>query len=297
MEKRYNLNRIVYFVATVEEGSITAAADRLGVSKAVVSKQLQQLEQEVEVSLLTRNTRHLQLTEAGRLFHERSSVALVQANEAFEATLSRSTVPSGQLRITAPVDYGIGHVASMVARFRERYPRVIVELDLGDERTDVVQQRYDLAFRIGWLKDSSNRARKLRSFREIAVCTPATLARQSIEVPKDLATLPFIANGALDGEAQWTFQQGKKRRSVTMQTAMTMNITLAIREALLTGGGFAIFPDVLVQKDIEAGRLVRLLPHWTLREGGIYAVTPPGRLRSSAVRTFLDMVQNEPPAL
>ena len=138
MISRFNLNRLSYFVATIEAGTITRAAESLGVSKAVVSKQLQLLEHEVGTALLLRNTRKLRPTEAGLVFYESAKGALTQAANAFEQVQERDKQPRGRLRVACPVDYGVSHVAPFAARFQEIYPNVEVELSMSDETVDLI---------------------------------------------------------------------------------------------------------------------------------------------------------------
>ncbi len=289
MSTRYNLNRLAYFVATLDEGTITAAAKQLGVSKAVVSKQLQLLEEEIGVGLILRNTRNLQPTEAGRALYAKGKAAVLQANDAFESVMERDAIPRGRLRITAPVDYGLIHVAPLVARFCETYPDVEIDLVLADEQMDLIESRFDLAFRVGWLQESSNLARKLHDFEEIAVATPATLQRFPIREPEDLHTILFIANSAFAGLTKWVFTRGTETRSVPLRIGSTMNVTFAVKTAIANSAAFAILPDFLTETDLASGRLQRLLPDWSLRRGGIYTVTAPGRIRNNALRAFLSM--------
>ena len=289
MATRYNLNRLAYFVATIDEGTITAAAARLGVSKAVVSKQLQLLEEETGVGLVLRNTRNLQATEAGRALYAKGKAAVQQANDAFESVMERDDTPRGRLRITAPVDYGLIQVAPLVARFCETYPAVEVDLVLADELLDLIESRFDLAFRVGWLQDSGNLARKLRDFEEIAVATPATLQRFPVRKPEDLRDVPFIANSAFAGLKNWDFTRGAKTRTIALKTGTTMNVTFAVRTAITHSAAFTILPNFLAEPDLENGSLVRLLPDWSLRQGGVYTVTAPGRVRANALRVFLQM--------
>lgn len=293
MSTRRNLNRLAYFVATLDAGSITAAAARLGVSKAVVSKQLQLLEAEVGTPLLLRNTRQMQPTDAGRAFFDAARAAVAQADLAFDAVLDRDSVPKGRLRITAPVDFGLSHVAPFVARYSDRYPAVEFDLHLGDETLDLIEDRFDLAFRVGWLTISSNLARKLQDFEEIPVCAPETLSSLSLEAPEDLRGLPFIASRAITDRRSWRFARGTEVRTIDLKSHSVMNITIAIRTAVMAGRGFTILPDFLVQDDLSEGRLVRLLPDWSLRKGGVYTVTAPGHVRSSALRTFLSLAHRE----
>lgn len=293
MDIRHNLNRLTHFVATVEAGTITGAANALGISKAVVSKQLQLLEQDLGTTLLLRNTRHLKPTDAGLLFYEDAKSALTQANNAYERIQERDKKPKGRLRITAPVDYGVSYVAPLVARFMEAYPDVTVDLFLSDAQLDIIEQRYDLAFRIGWLKDSSNMAKKLHDFEEIAVCTPDTLKKAEVTRPEDLSKLPFVLSHVLAGKTDWTFTRANEKREVSMRLVSEINITLAIRSFIMEGFSFTILPDFLLKEELAARRLVHLLPEWTLRKGGVYTVTPPGRVRSNALQRFLEMAHNE----
>jgi DNA-binding transcriptional LysR family regulator len=285
----YNLNRLAYFVAIVDTGTITAAARQLGISKAVVSKQLQILEQEIGTPLLLRNTRHLRATDAGLAFFEDAKAALTQANNAYERVLDRDQKPKGRLRITAPVDYGVSHVAPFVARFQEAYPEVLVDLFLNDLRVDLVEERYDVGFRIGWLKDSSNLAKKLRDFQEIPVCTPRTFEQINAQVPQDLTDVPFVLSHALGGQADWTFTKGSQSETITVNGITQLNITRAIKAYLMEGTAFSILPDFMAEDDLASGKLVRLLPDWSMRKGGVFTVTPPGQVRSNALKRFLEM--------
>ncbi|WP_417839998.1 LysR family transcriptional regulator [Tritonibacter scottomollicae] len=284
---RHNLNRLSYFVATLEEGSITAAAARLGISKAVVSKQLQLLEDEVGTPLLLRNTRNLRATDAGRAFYDEGKAAIDGAERAFDTVMARDRVPRGRLRVTAPVDYGLMHVAPLVARFSERWPLVDVDLHLTDDRLDLVTDRFDVGFRVGWLEDSSQLARKLQDFEEVAVCAPATLSAHPVAGPADLVGLKFLANRAIAGKRTWTFSNGTQTQEVQLRSASVMNITMAIRVAILESRAFSILPDFIVAEDLAQGRLMRMLPDWTLRKGGVYTVTPTGHVRSHALSHFL----------
>lgn len=293
MDAKHNFNRLAYFVATVEAGTITAAAVALGISKAVVSKQLQMLEQDVGTSLLSRNTRHMQPTDAGRIFYKDAKSALTLANNAYERVLERDNKPRGTLRITAPVDFGIAFVAPFAARFRETYPEVNIDLQVSDDRVDIIEERYDVAFRVGWLADSSNLARKLLEFEEIPICSPDTFAKARIERPSDLSPLPFVRTKALAGVEEWVFTKGAEKDSMTANIVAEVNNTLAIR-AFVTGClSYTILPDFLLRDELAAGRLKRLVPDWFLRKGGVYTVTPPGRVRSNALQRFLELAHSE----
>lgn len=290
MLRRYNFNRLAHFVAIVDAGSITGAADALGLSKAVVSKQLQLLEGSVGTPLVVRNTRHLQPTAAGIQFYEDAKSALTLANNAYERVQDPDKTPQGLLRMTAPVDFGVSYVAPFVARFQETYPDVTIDLNLSDSVVDIIADRYDLAFRIGWLADSSNLARRLLEFKEIAVCSSSTAERVKVKSPKDLADIPFLRSHVFAGKTEWVFESEGQTETVTTRVVAEMNVTLALKACVAEGFCFTVFPDILVRDDLEDGRLVRLLPKWSLRKGGVYTVTPPNRVRSNALQRFLDMI-------
>jgi DNA-binding transcriptional LysR family regulator len=290
---KYNLNRLAYFVAIVEEKTITAASQRLGLSKAVVSKQLQLLEEEVGVNLVVRNTRHMHTTQAGDAFYARSKEVLKYAHIAFEELGQLGKEPTGLIRITSPIDFGVFQLSSFVAKFCQKYPKVEIELNLNDEILDIVSQRYDLSFRIGWLSDSTNRARKLGNFREVAVCSTHSAKIWSLSKPQELQQLPFVAYYGIDNSARvFTHKSDnqtiKTRTEVHLRSNLTVNVTSALRKAILESNYFGILPDFTVQEDLDQGDLVQLLPDWQLREGGIYIVTPPSRLRSQSIQLFID---------
>lgn len=293
MAKRLNLNRLAHFVAIIEAGTITGAAARLGISKAVVSKQLQLLEEDVGTPLLIRNTRHLQPTAAGRMFYEDAKSALTSAYNAYERVQDQDNKPKGVLRITAPVDIGISYLAPFAARFQKLYPDVTFEISLTDSLVDIIEDRFDLAFRIGWLSDSANLAKKLGEFEEVAICSPHTYSKLKITEPKDLETVPFLRSQAFSNKTDWTFNKAKKSQTITTENCAEMNITLALKAYVTNAFCYTIIPDFLVHDELRSGTLKRLLPQWSLRKGGIYTVTPPSRVRSNALQKFLDMAHRK----
>ncbi|MCQ4161601.1 LysR substrate-binding domain-containing protein [Roseomonas sp. GC11] len=292
-----NLNRLAYFAAVVDAGSFTRAAERLGVAKTVVSQQVARLEAELQASLLMRTTRRVEPTAAGRLLHARSVLILREAEDALGEIARANAEPMGVLRVAAPNDYGASVVAPLAAAFSRRHPACQVELVLSDARIDLVAHQIDLSIRVGWLGDSSLQARRIRGFRQFLVAAPAVAAAFPAAVPGDLATAPFIANGALREPLAWTFTRagaeggaGVERQEVRMRRALTINNTPAVLAAALAGGGLAVLPDFLAAEPLAAGRLVALLPAWSLPEGGIHAVYPTARFRPPKVTAFVALL-------
>jgi len=287
-----SLRRLIYFASVVETGSFTAAADRLGITKAVVSQQVARLEREFRTSLLVRTTRKVQPTEAGQLFYQRCALLLRDAESAFDELAEGSAEPSGTLRLTAPFDYGINVVVPAIAAFARRYPACKVDAVFSDQTLDMSAGGIELAIRVGWLADSSRQARRIGSFRQVLVAPPA-LARQVGRVahPRDLEVLPFVANTALREPCTWTFSHGEKEREVVKMTAsLFLDATLAVREAVVQGAGLAVMPEFVIADDLAKRRLVEVLPRWQLPSGGIHAVFPATQFRPAKVRAFVDLL-------
>lgn len=296
MAHEINLNRLAVFTALVRAGSFTAAAEQLGMTKAMVSQHVARLEQELGVTLLVRSTRRMSLTEAGVTFHADCVRILADAEAAIERVGESHDMPRGTLRLTTSLDYGIAVVAPKLASFMRLYPAVQVDLVLSDHISDVIAERFDLAIRGGWLRDSSLRATRLGGFRQLLVASPTYLAEQGTpRRPEDLSTHRSIAMSALPTPLRWTFTaQGGTRRTVRMRQAAQANNAAAVRGLVLAGAGVAVLPDYLVEEDIRASRLVALLAQYRLPEGGIHAVYP-GRKAPAKVRAFIDHLQGKTP--
>lgn len=287
-----NLRRLTYFVAVVETGSFTAAAERLGITKAVVSQQVARLESEFRASLLVRTTRKVHPTEAGQAFYLRCALILREAEDAFDELAEGAAVPSGTLRMTAPFDYGVGVVVPVIAAFMQRYPACKVDAILSDQTLSVMGGNIELAIRVGWLAETGLQARKIGTFRQLLVAS-STMARQvrRLTHPEDIAKLPFVANAALRDPLRWKFSRNEtERQQVTVQASVFLDATLAVRAAVCHGMGLSVLPDYAVADDLAAGRLIQVLPQWRLPSGGIHAVFPAARFRPAKVRAFVDLL-------
>lgn len=293
-----NLRRLAYFAAVVETGSFTAAAERLGITKAVVSQQVARLEQEFATSLLVRTTRKVQPTEAGSAFYLRCARILSEAEDAFGELAEKVDAPAGTLKLTAPFDYGISVVVPAIAAFTRRYSQCKVDALLSDQTLDLMSGKIELAIRVGWLSDSNLQARQIGTFQQVLVA-PAALRREvdNLTGPEDLASLPFIANTALREPLQWRFsrgaeeggdQGGNEYRTVTTQAAIFLDTTLAVLEAVRHGAGLSVLPDYAIGGDMASGRLIAVLPQWRLPAGGIHVVFPSARFRPVKVRAFVE---------
>jgi DNA-binding transcriptional LysR family regulator len=289
-----NLNRLAYFAAVVDAASFTRAADRLGITKTVVSQQVARLEQELKTGLLVRTTRRVEPTEAGRLLHARCVMILREAEAALAELAQTNARPMGLLRIAAPNDYGTYTLAPIAAAFSKKYPACRVDLILADTKIDLVANQIDLSIRVGWLDDSNLQARRIGGFRQLLVAAPGVVKRGTVAQPEDLTSLPFVANGALREPLQWQFTKNDfERQTVRMNQTLTINTTPAVLAATLAGAGLSVLPDFLIMEDIKAGRLTPILPAWTLPAGGIHAVYPAARFRPPKVTAFVAMLTDK----
>jgi DNA-binding transcriptional LysR family regulator len=285
-----NLNRLAYFAAVVDSGSFTRAAERLRITKAVVSQQVARLEEEVGTTLLVRTTRKVLPTEAGRALHARCLVILRESAAAFDELAQGSSSPQGTLRITAPFDYGTSMVVPVVAELTRQHPRCDVALFLSDKTVDV--QSMDVAIRVGWLRDSRQVARRIGTFEQRLVCAPSLGSEVArVAKPEELGALPFVANGSLPDPLVWRFvRDGREQRTVRMRPRIAVDATPAVHAAVLAAAGLSVLPDYLVDEDVAAGRLLLVLPQWRLRSGGIHAVFPAARFRPVKVSRFLELM-------
>ena len=198
-----NLNRLAYFAAVVDAGSFTRAAERLGITKTVVSQQVARLEAELKTALLLRTTRRVEPTEAGRLLHARCIMILREAENAVDELAQTNAAPMGALRVAAPNDYGASMIAPLAARFARKYPACSVDLILSDTKIDLIANQIDVSIRVGWLNDSNLQARRIGSFQQLLVAAPDLAASLNTNKPDELAAAPFIANGALSEPLLW----------------------------------------------------------------------------------------------
>jgi len=293
-----NLKRLAYFAAVIEAGTFTAAAERLGITKAVVSQQVARLEREFQTTLLTRSTRSVLPTEAGKAFYQRCASILREAGEAFDELADVAGEPSGTLRLTAPIDYGIIAVVPAIAEFVRRHPKCKVDASFTDQSLDLMSGQVELALRVGWLTDLQVQARQIGTFRQVLVAAPGWRRQlRRLASPEELGVLPFVANTALRHPAQWRFAHGQSQhREVNFHPAIFLDATLAVREAVRQGTGLSVLPDYAVADDLASGRLVEVMPDWTLPSGGIHAVFPAARFRTAKVRSFVELMVARPPS-
>lgn len=289
-----DLNALLIFAAVAEAGGFTAAADRLGIAKGKVSLEVSRLEAQLGVGLFSRTTRRVALTAAGHTLYAECIPQLRGVEEALTQLGSGSTELSGTLRIGCTVDHAVQSLAHVVAGFAALHPRLQVDLRTSDRVTDVVEEGLDLTFRLGWLRDSSMRAIKLADFEQRIVASPDYLRHAGQpKYPEDLAQHEWIALSLLRSPLTWTFTSpGGETRTIRTRARLRADSSAAMRALLESGAGISVLDQFSAEQSLRSGRLVRLLPDWSLPGGGLYAVYPPGRHLPVRVRSFIDFYRS-----
>jgi DNA-binding transcriptional LysR family regulator len=279
------------YVAVIDGGSFAAAADRLDVSRAMVSKQVQKLEEHLGTRLMNRTTRRLSLTETGRAFYERSVQIVADVEEAEQIAGQMTRSPQGVLRVTIPLSYGQHRLATILGAYTQAYPMVQLDIALSDRKVDLVEEGFDVAIRIGALPQSDLIARKLGAAHSIACAAPGYLARFGTPLlTGDLSDHACLGYSLTGGGADWRLQSNGETVIVPIAGPIKADNGDIIRLAAIAGAGIAFQPGFIVDDDIAAGRLVRVLPAWQSAEMGINAVYPSRRHLSAKVRTFVDFL-------
>jgi DNA-binding transcriptional LysR family regulator len=279
------------YAAVVSAGSFTVAAERLGISKALTSKYVGQLEEHLRVRLLNRTTRQLSATEAGRAYYQRCRQILDDIDELEAAVADQQGAPRGKLLVAAPTTFGELYLTRAVADYLDEQAGVSVELVLSDRFVDIVNEGFHLAVRIGNLEDSSLVARRLAPARIVTCAAPRYLARAGTPAhPRELESHSCIIDTNFHSAYTWPFQDAGNRFSVRVKGRFMANSALAVREILLAGQGIGLCPTHATGEDIRAGRLRVILEPYEVLDYGIFAVYPHNRHLAAKVRTFVDFL-------
>lgn len=286
---------IKVFCAVAEQRSFAAAAERLGLSPAMVSKHVMHLERRLSARLLNRTSRHVSLTEAGALYFDQARATLQDLSEV-ETAIGRATVtPRGVLKFSAPVWMANGPFVQVLADYRTRYPQVSFDVDLSDRQVHLVNEGFDLALRVSRDPGEGLAARPLATFSFWLVASPAYLERVGRPAsPADLSGRDFLAYSLLpfDPAAPIVTRHGP----ITVKLASPLrsgNETL-LHLAALADMGMTYLPNWLIEPDLAAGRLERVLPDEMGFQAPLFAVYPSRRYLSAKVRTFIDFIAEDP---
>ncbi len=286
------VTRMRAFVAVVDNEGFSAAARVQGRSKALLSKYVRELEDDLGVLLLNRTTRQFSMTEAGHAYYARVIDLLRDFDDLREEIRERRSGLSGAIRISAPRAVESAGMGQSLVDFAAANPQIQLQIDLEDRFVDLVEEGYDLAVRITQLEDSGLIAKRLAPFRLVLCATPNVIAQYGMpETAEALSGLPFIVDTNARRRNVITYRgPDGATTSVPIEGRMLVNSPLAARMAALADLGFAMSPDFTVDEDLKAGRLVEVLPGLMGSDAGIYAVYPHRRYLPAKVRALVDFL-------
>jgi len=290
--KTKDINDMLLFIAVIDAGSFTLAADWLNIPKANLSRKISRLEQQLGVVLLERTTRSQRITEAGEryLTHCRR---IHQEVDLAEASLSQmlDTV-EGRLRIGASV--GIGHeiLKPVLGQFMQQYPAVCLQLDLLNRRVDLIEEGFDLVIRIGELEDSRLVAKRLGKISRKIFASPEYLKRcGEVHSVKQLEQHDFLLMRNVQKSTGLLIVSGKKECELQLVPKMLIDDFSILKQMVVDGVGLAIIPDYMCQQELARGELVEVLPAWGMPEVDVFALYPKHRLNIPKVKVFVDFIQ------
>lgn len=274
------------FVEIADAGGVTAAAERLGVSKSIVSRRLARLEQDLGAQLLARTTRGIALTEAGATFRDHAAKVAAEIDLAKE-TIRPTGELRGRLRVAAPLSFGPTHFAQVFAEMAMRHPQLHMHTCYTDRFVDLVAEGYDCAIRVGSLKDSSLVAKRIGPIYGSFVASPAYVAaRGAPETPEELLDHETL----MQGTESWELTDGDAIVTLRPQGRFKADNGAALVAAAVAGLGIARVPDGLTEHHLASGALVRVLTRHPPPPAGIFVVRPPGHNPARKIRVLTEML-------
>jgi len=282
----YDIDDLRTFMAIVDAGGVAAAARRLKVSKSIVSRRLVRLERALGAQLISRTTRGVGLTEAGAIFRDHATRAAAELEAANEAIAPHGDL-RGLLRVSAPLSFGLSHVAPVIAELARRHPRLQVDANYTDRFVDLVGEGFDAAIRVGYLSDSSLIARRIAAIGGRFVASPAYIAAHGAPVtPEDIQHHQAL----MQGTEQWRFMADGKQINVRVSGRFKADNGEALVAATLAGVGVSMVPDFLVEAHIASGALVPVMVDYPPPEAGLFVLRAPGDFPPRKVRALIDIL-------
>lgn len=284
------LTAMQVFVEVAHSGSFSATADKLDMSRAMVTRYVGELEQWLGARLLQRTTRSVTLTDAGENCLRRSQQMLALVQDVEEETQSHDGALRGQLRITCSMSFAYAQMAAAVVDFLQLHPQLKIDLNASEGALNLVEARIDLAIRISAEPDPALIGRVLAPCTSVLVASPAYLAAHGVpQLPADLATHRCLSYANF-GKSVWTFSRGDDHARVSVGSYFSVNEATALLQGVLAGGGIALQPSYLANPHLQDGSLQVVLPDWKVPDMAIYALYPSRKHLSPAVRALLDFL-------
>ncbi|MER0238783.1 LysR family transcriptional regulator [Fulvimarina sp. MAC8] len=289
------LTRMRAFMAVVENEGFSAAARKTGRSKALLSKYVRELEDEIGVLLINRTTRQVALTAAGEVYMTRAGQLLSDIESLNDAAREATGEAKGMIRVSAARTFGDAHLGHSLVDFAVDHPDISLDIHLDDGFVDLVNEGFDVAIRMTRLADSALIARRLASLDFCIVASPELLKRLGKPShPSQVTNYPVVIDSNARIFTSWNFRDPETGQSLPVQVSgqFTANSPVTVRAAALAGLGLALSPSFVVKNDVKEGRLVKLFEEYMESEAGIYAVFPHRRHLPARVRLFVDYLAN-----
>lgn len=282
------------FAAVVETAGFAAASRRLRMSKSTVSHRVAELEARLGARLLHRNTRTVRPTDIGLSYYERCVRILAEIEAAEAEVRDQQGQPTGVLRLCLPIELGMHIIGPAIARYRRENSQVDIDVEVTSRHIDLIEERFDLAFRVGILADSRLIARKFLTVPRGAYASPDYVAARGAPTrPADLAEHDCLHFYSPYVPADWTFFRGGEQAIVSPHVVVRMNNLTMLRDMALEGQGIAVLPRYMCASALRKGTLVPLLPEWQPPGADVYALYPSGRHLPLKVRSFLKFIERQ----
>ncbi len=288
------LTRMRAFIDVVEAEGFSAAARKIGRSKALLSKYVRELEDELGALLLNRTTRQFSMTEAGHTYYQRAVEIVREIDSLSDTVRDSSGDVRGRIKMSAPRTFADAEIGRSLIDFAKAHPEIILDIHLDDRFVDLVEEGFDLAIRVTRLENSSLIARRLAPFSTAVCASPEVIEKYGRpDRPQDLSKLPCIVDTNGRWLANWPFLNEKgDALNVPVSGPIEVNSPLVARAAAKQGLGFTVLPDFIAAPAIEEGSLVSVLEDHLLQDGGIFVVYPHRRYLPAKVRALVDFMAN-----
>ena len=285
---------LFWLIEVADTGTLTAAAEKKGVTVAAVSKRIRAVEERLGVRLLNRNTRHLSLTEAGNIYYQRGKHILDELYHLEENVISTSEHLLGDIRINAPLSFSLSKLAKPLVQFQQEHPNINISLNLDDHFIDVHNSEHDLIIRIGKLPDSSVIAQRLASIKLICCATPQYLAKHGTpQTPADLSKYNCLEYNLANRKDRWLFKQDKAEYEIFPRGQFKVNNGEMILTAILEHHGIGLLPDFIAAQALEAGTIVPILTDYETEELNAYAIYASRNFLPAKIKRLIEFLRDE----
>lgn len=282
---------VLAFVRVAETGAFARAAERMGMSKSILSRRVARLERQLGAKLLTRSASGATPTMIGDNYYARAANILAELEAAREVVADAVTQIAGPIRLAGPLSFGTEHLAPALAEFAALYPRVELDISFDDRTVDLVAGGFDLAIRLGSLEDSALIARRIAPLRRVVIAAPSYLdARGRPEHPRDLNSHDLLVYANASRAEQWRFRTDKGWEQVRVRPRLRTDNGEMLLAAAVAGLGVCILPSFIAAPAIRDGTGEVILRDFPMEEGGVHVVMPPGRATTARVRALVDFL-------